>query len=138
MLTTTTVLIADDLALVRRNLRALIDDEPDLTVVGEAGSGVETIGLVSKLNPDVLVLDMMLGDITGIEVTHHVSKASPFTNVVFFSVYGDQSYISGAQQSGAKGYVLKKSPPDELLEAIRVVSRGGRHFTVPLVPPDKF
>jgi DNA-binding NarL/FixJ family response regulator len=105
-------------------------------VVGEAASGAETINLVSKLSPDILILDMILGDITGLEVTRHVRKESPVTKVVFFSMYGDQNYILEAQQLGAKGYVLKESPADELLRAIGVVTKGGRHFAVPL-PPDK-
>ncbi len=132
----TTVAIADDHAIVRQNLRALLEDEPNLTVVGEAGSGVETMSLVSMLSPDILVLDMILGDITGLEVARYVRKESPGTKVIFFSMYGDQGYILGSQQVGAKGYVLKKSPADELVRAIRIVSRGGQYFAKS-IPPDK-
>ena len=127
-----TLLIADDHTNVRRSIRALLEDEPDLTVVGEAGSGMEAIRLVDMLHPNILLLDMILGDITGIEVTRRVKNESPKTDVVIFSMYGNQSYVLGSRQAGAKGYLLKKSPPDELLKAIRVVSAGGQYFAASL------
>ena len=128
----TTLVIADDHTSVRRGIRALLEDEPDFAVVGVASNGVEAIRLVDMLSPDILLLDMILGDITGIEVTRHVRNESSKTDVVIFSMYDNQSYVLGARQAGAKGYVLKKSPPDELLRAIRVVSAGGQYFAVPL------
>ena len=128
----TTLVIADDHTGVRRGIRALLEDEPDFAVVGEASNGVEAIRLVDMLSPDILLLDMILGDITGIEVTRHVRNESSKTDVVIFSMYDNQSYVLGALQAGAKGYILKKSPPDELLRAIRVVSAGGQYFAVPL------
>ena len=120
----TTLVIADDHTSVRCGIRALLEDEPDFTVVGEASNGVEAIRLVDKLRPDVLVLDMILGDITAIEVTRHARNESSKTEVVIFSMYDNQSYVLGARQAGAKGYALKKSTPDELLKANRVVSAG--------------
>jgi len=128
----TTLVIADDHTSIRSSVRALLEDEPDFAVVGVAGNGVEAIRLVDMLSPDVLLLDMILGDITGIEVTRHVRNESSKTDVVIFSMYDNQSYVLGAQQEGAKGYVLKKSPPDELIRAIRAVSAGGQYFAVPL------
>jgi len=128
----TTLVIADDHASVRNGIRGLLEDEPDFIVVGEASNGVEAIHLVDMLSPKILLLDMILGDITGIEVTRQVVNESSKTDVVIFSMYGDQSYVLGAQQAGAKGYVLKKSPPDELIKAVRVVSAGGQYFAVPL------
>ena len=128
----TTLVIAEDHANVRRSIRALLEDEPDLTVVGEAGSGMEAIRLVDMLHPNILLLDMILGDITGVEVTRRVRNKSPKTDVVIFSMYDNQSYVLGSRQAGAKGYLLKKSPPDELLKAIRVVSAGGQYFAVSL------
>jgi len=128
----TTLVIADDHASLRNGIRGLLEDEPDFIVVGEASNGVEAIHLVDMLSPKILLLDMILGDITGIEVTRQVVNESSKTDVVIFSMYGDQSYVLGAQQAGAKGYVLKKSPPDELIKAVRVVSAGGQYFAVPL------
>lgn len=128
----TTLVIADDHINVRRSLRALLEDEPGLAVIGEAGSGIEAIRLVDTLHPNILLLDMILGDITGIEVTYRVRSESSNTDVIIFSMYGDQSYVLGSREAGAKGYLLKKSPPDELVKAIRVVSAGGQYFTASL------
>jgi len=128
----TTLIIAEDHINVRRSIRALLEDESDLTVVGEAGSGMEAIRLVDMLHPDILLLDMILGDINGIEVTRRVRNESSRTDVIIFSMYGDQSYVLGSRQAGAKGYLLKKSPPNELLKAIRAVSAGGQYFAATL------
>jgi two-component system, NarL family, response regulator NreC len=126
----TTLVIAEDHINVRRSIRSLLEEEPDLNVVGEAGSGMEAIRLVDILHPNILLLDMILGDINGIEVTRRVRNESSNTDVIIFSMYGDQSYVLGSRQAGAKGYLLKKSPPDELLKAIRVVSSGGQYFVL--------
>jgi DNA-binding NarL/FixJ family response regulator len=123
----TTVAIADDQTNVRQGVRAMLEAEPDLTVVGEAESGLETIRLVNELKPEVLVLDLALGDISGFEVATSIRDKSPLTKVVIFSIHGNGSYILRAQQVGAKGYVRKKTPQD-LAEAIRKVSAGGQHF----------
>jgi DNA-binding NarL/FixJ family response regulator len=122
-----TVAISDDQPGVRGGIRALLEAEPDLTVVGEAGSGLETIRLVDELRPEVLVLDLSLGDISGFEVSTRIRENSPSTKVVIFSVHGDGNYVLRAQQVGAKGYVRKRTP-QELVGAIRKVSAGGQYF----------
>jgi DNA-binding NarL/FixJ family response regulator len=126
-MTMTTVAISDDQPGVRQGVRALLEAEPDFTVVGEAGSGRETIRLVNELRPEVLVLDLSLGDISGFEVSTRIRKKSPATRVVIFSVHGDGNYILRARQVGAKGYVRKRTP-QELVSAIREVAAGGQHF----------
>jgi DNA-binding NarL/FixJ family response regulator len=123
----TTIAISDDQPGVRRGIRALLEAEPDLTIVGEAGSGLETIRLVNELRPEVLVLDLALGDISGFEVSARIRESSPATKVVIFSVHGDGNYLLRARQVGARGYVRKRTP-QELVGAIREVSAGGEYF----------
>ena len=124
----TTILLADDHAVVRHGLKALIEDEPNFNVVGEAGSGLEAIQMVSELKPDVLVLDIMMDDISGIEVARQVRKNSPRTAIVVLSMYGDKKHVLEALQAGAKAYVVKKAVASELIEAVRQVLVGRRYL----------
>lgn len=120
----TTILLADDHAVVRQGLKALLEDEVDFNVVGEAGSGLEAIRMVSELNPDVLVVDIMMEDISGIEVARQVRENSPHTAIVVLSMYGDKRHVLEALRTGAKAYVVKKSVTSELIEAVRQVLVG--------------
>lgn len=122
-----TVAIADDQTNVRRGVRTMLEAESDITIVGEAGGGLETLRLVGEMKPEVLVLDLLLGDINGFEVTSRLRDRSPTTRVVIFSVHWDGKYVQRAQQVGAKGYVPKKTP-NELVRAIREVSAGREYF----------
>lgn len=124
----TTILLADDHAVVRQGIKALLEDEPDFNVVGEAGSGLEAIRIASELKPDVLVLDIMMDDITGIEVARQVRQDSPRTAVVVLSMYGDRKHVLEALQAGAKAYVVKKSVTSELIEAVRQGLIGRRYL----------
>jgi len=124
----TTILLADDHAVVRQGLKALLEDEPNFTVVGEAGNGLEAIRMVNELNPEVLVLDIMMDDISGIEVARQVRKNSPNTAIVVLSMYGDKKHVLEALQAGAKAYVVKKSVTSELIEAVRQVLVGRRYL----------
>lgn len=124
-----TVLLADDHPVVRRGLRALLEAEPDFQVVGEAGDGLEAIGVVNSLQPDILVLDLMMGGLNGLEVTRQVRKGSPRTGVVILSMYGTESYVLEALRSGAKGYVLKEATSEELVRAVREVAMGRRYLS---------
>ena len=122
-----TILLADDHAVVRHGLKALLEDEPDFNVIGEAGSGLEAVRMVTELKPEVLVLDIMLDDISGIEVARQVGENSPRTAVVVLSMYGDKKHVLEALQAGAKAYVVKKSVTSELIEAVRMALIG-RHY----------
>jgi two-component system response regulator NreC len=123
-----TILLADDHALVRQGLRALLGEEPEFNVIGEAGSGLEAIRLCNELKPDVLVLDIMLDDVSGIEVARQVKDSCPRTAVVVLSMYGDKKHVLEALQAGAKAYVVKKSVSAELVQAVREALVGRRYL----------
>ena len=117
---------------MRQGIRALLDGQPDIRVVGEAADGPEATQLVERLEPDVLVVDMMMGGMNGIEVTRYVRKLSPKTCVVVLSMHSDEGYVLEALRAGAKAYVLKDSIVDDLLHAIREVVLGRRYLSHPL------
>jgi len=103
-----------------------------MSVVGEAADGPETTQLVERLQPQVLVVDIMMGGMNGIEVTHYVRKISPKTHVVVLSMHADEGYVMEALRAGAKAYVLKDSIADDLLHAIREAVLGRRYLSPPL------
>jgi two-component system response regulator NreC len=123
----TTILIADDHAVVREGLKALLEEEPDFEVIGEADNGLEAIRLTSELNPDILILDIMLDDISGIEVARQVTERCGKTAIVVLSMYGDSKHVLESLRAGAKAYVVKKSIPSDLVQAVRE-ARIGRHY----------
>ena len=128
----TTIVLADDHRVVRQGLRALLEVEPDFYIIAEAGDGLETVRLVESLQPNVLVLDLMMGGINGLEVTRQVSKRSPGTSVVILSMYGNEGYVLEALRAGAKAYVLKESTSDELIHAIREAAADRRYLGPPI------
>jgi DNA-binding NarL/FixJ family response regulator len=113
------VLLADDHPFVRRGIRNLLDAETDLSVVGEAEDGVQVIQLAEKFRPDILVVDLMMPNLNGLEVLKQVRHRSPKTRMVVLSMQSAEPYVVEAFRSGAIGYVLKDSAPDELIYAIR-------------------
>ena len=118
------VALCDDHAVVRSGLRRIIDDEDDLSVVGEAGSAAEAVSVASELLPDVFVVDLGLPDASGIEATRRVLHASPSTVVVILTVHDDVAYLKEAFAAGAHGYLVKDAADTDLVQAIRQVSRG--------------
>jgi two-component system, NarL family, response regulator NreC len=127
-----TIVLADDHHVVRRGIRALLEAETDMKVVGEAGTGLEATQLVQQLKPDVLVVDLMLADMSGLLVIRQSRKKSPRTSALVLSMYGNDCYVVEALQAGAKSYVLKDCPPEELLRAVREVGAGHRYLAPPL------
>lgn len=123
----TTIVLADDHHIVLRGIRALFEAEPDFSIVGETGDGLEAIQLVEHLQPDVLVLDLMMPGLHGLEVCREARKHSPRTQVVILSMYGSEAYVFEALRAGARAYVLKKSSSDELVSAVREATLG-RYF----------
>jgi DNA-binding NarL/FixJ family response regulator len=124
--------LADDHNIVRQGLRKLLEAEPDFRVIGEAGDGLEAAQIVESLEPDVFVVDVMMGGMNGLEVTKHVRKRSPKTRVVVLSMHADEGYVLEALRSGAKGYVLKDSLAEDLIHAIREAVAGRRYLSSPL------
>ena len=118
------ILLADDHNIVREALSALLNAEPDFQVVGEAGDGLETVSLVEKLHPQVLVLDLMMSALSGLEVLRRVKASSPQTQTIILSMHAEESYIVEALRAGARGYVLKGAGVESLAEAVRTAARG--------------
>jgi len=128
----TTIVLADDHQVVRHGLRVLLESEPNFRIVGEASDGLEAIDLVERQQPDIVVLDLMMPGLNGLEVARQSSHRSPRTNVVILSMYNNEAYVLEALRAGAKAYVLKASTSDELVRAIREVVAGRRYLSPPL------
>ncbi len=124
-----TIVLVDDHKIVRQGVKNLLEEEPDLKVIGEAANGTEGIELTEKLKPDILVSDLMMNGLNGIDVTRAVGERSPETKIIILSMYNDSGYVNQSMQAGAKGYVLKGSGIDELLAAIRQVGSGGCYLS---------
>jgi len=118
------VLIADDHPLVREGLRALIATEPDMDLVGEASDGVEAVDLAMSLQPDVILLDLMMPNKTGIEAIQEIKEENPDARILVATSFGEDENVFPAIKAGALGYLLKDSSPQELLSALREVHRG--------------
>jgi len=126
------VILADDHQVVRQALRSLLDAEADLRVVGEAGDGVETVAMVERLRPDVLVMDLFMPAASGLDAARQVAQISPSTRVVVLSMHGNDAYVLEAMRVGAKAYVLKTSTAAQLVHAIREVVAGRHYLSPPL------
>jgi two-component system response regulator NreC len=128
----TTIVLADDHHVVRQGLRRLLEAEPDFRIVGEAGDGLETVQLVERLQPEVLVLDLMMPSLNGLEVTRQVGQRSPQTRVIVLSMHSSEAYVLEALRHGAAGYVLKASSAADLIKAVREVTAGRHYLSPPL------
>jgi len=120
----TSVLIVDDQALVRVGLRKILDSEPELTVVGEAADGQDAVAEAKRLGPDVVLMDIRMPVLDGIEATRRVVQAQPATRVLMLTTFGLDSYVFDALHAGASGFMLKDAPPEEIVAAVRIVARG--------------
>ena len=128
----TTVVLADDHRVVRDGLRALLDAEPDISVVGEAADGLEVMALVDRLQPGVLVTDLMMPGLNGLDVTREVRRRSPETRTIILSMYANEAYVLEALTNGAYGYVVKDASAGELVRAVREAAAGRRYLSPPL------
>jgi DNA-binding NarL/FixJ family response regulator len=120
----TRVLIADDQALVRVGLRKILEAESDLTVVGEAEDGRDAAFETRRLGPDLVLMDIRMPVLDGIEATRRIVAAAPATRVVVLTTFGLDTYVYEALQAGASGFMLKDAPPEEIVAAVRIVANG--------------
>jgi DNA-binding NarL/FixJ family response regulator len=120
----TSVLIADDQALVRVGLRKILESEPETSVVGEAGDGEDAITEARRLRPDIVLMDIRMPVLDGIEATRRIVAAQPATRVLILTTFGLDTYVYDALRAGASGFMLKDAPPEEIAAAVRIVASG--------------
>jgi DNA-binding NarL/FixJ family response regulator len=120
----TTVLIADDQALVRVGLRKILEAEPDTEVVGEADDGEDAVAGAGRLRPDVVLMDIRMPALDGIEATRRIVRDQPLTRVLILTTFGLDHYVYDALRAGASGFMLKDAPPEEIAAAVRIVASG--------------
>ena len=118
------LLITDDHALVRQGIRAFLELQPDLSVLGEADSGETAVHMAAELAPDVVLMDLVMPGIGGVEATRQVKQASPHSQIIVLTSYHEDEYIFPALRAGALSYVLKNVGPDELADTVRKAARG--------------
>lgn len=129
----TKIVLADDHQIVRECLRALLAAEPDMEVIGEVSDGREVADTVARLKPDVLLLDLMMPGLNGLEVTIQVSRRSPEVRILILSMHANETYVREALHNGAAGYVVKDESLETLVTAIHAVREGGRYLCPSLV-----
>ena len=120
----TTVLVADEQALVRVALRKILESETEMRVVGEAVDGDDAVAAAARLRPDVVLMDIRMPVLDGIEATRRIVRAQPATRVLILTTFGLDSYVYDALRAGASGFMLKDAPPEEIAAAVRIVARG--------------
>jgi len=126
------VLLADDHALVRQGFRRILEDEPDITVVGEAGGGADAIALERTLDPDVVILDLGMPEINGLHAAIEILRRRADQRILMLSMHSDEQYVRNAIDAGVKGYILKNAMETELIRAVRTVASGGRFLSAGL------
>lgn len=129
---TLSILLADDHVLVRQGLRLVLESEADLRVAGEAADGLEALERARELNPDIVVLDVMLPALNGLEVVRRLGEERPDVKTVMLSMHTNEAYVCEALRNGALGYVLKSSAAADLVRAVRRAARGCRYLSPPL------
>jgi two-component system response regulator NreC len=123
------VLIADDHGVVRKGLRLLLQQFPEIEVVGEAGNGREAVRLAAELSPDVVLMDVAMPLLNGIDATEQIRKANENVGVILLTMHADEGYVLRAINAGVKGYLLKESAEEDLSRAVKAVSQGKPYFS---------
>jgi DNA-binding NarL/FixJ family response regulator len=123
-----TILLADDHDVVRKGMKMLLEDETDVKVIGEASDGLDAIEKVKNLMPNVVILDLTMPKMNGIEASRIISEEFPEVKILIFSMHNNREYIVSSVENGANGYLLKDTGKEELMRAIKVVSEGRKYF----------
>jgi two-component system response regulator NreC len=126
------IILADDHPVVHRGMQAILENERDFSIVGAAADGLEAVRLTERLKPDILVLDLMMPGLSGLEALQILRERSPRTRIVVLSMYSSQAFIGQALKSGATGYVLKGCPEENLVRAVREAAAGRRFLSPPV------
>jgi DNA-binding NarL/FixJ family response regulator len=124
----TRILIADDQELIRAGFRAILETQPDFTVVAEAGTGAEAVDAVRRTTPDIALMDIRMPVLDGIAATSRITAGGARTRVLILTTFDLDGYVYGALRAGASGFLLKNAPRDQLLDAVRIVARGDALF----------
>ena len=131
----TSVLIADDQELVRVGLRKILENDPQTTVAGEANNGEDAVNAATRLRPDVVLMDIRMPVLDGIEATRRIVNAQPATRVLILTTFGLDSYVYDALHAGASGFMLKDAPPEEIAAAIQIIANGDALLAPPSPAP---
>jgi len=123
------ILLADDHTVVRKGLRLLLESQPDFQVIADAANGRETVALAERYTPDVVVMDVAMPELNGIEAARQISAKLPHTAIVFLSMHSDEGYVLKALKSGARAYLLKDSAENDLINAVKAVREGKAFFS---------
>lgn len=127
-----TIVLADDHHIVREGLKTILNAQPDFQIVGEADDGLQVGPLVERLKPSVLVLDLMMPGLNGLEISRQVRRNTPQTQIVILSMHANEAYVAEALAAGAAAYLLKRATSDELINAIHEAVAGRRYLSSPL------
>jgi two-component system nitrate/nitrite response regulator NarL len=123
------VVLTDDHVFVRDGIKSLLENEANITVVGEATDGLEALALIDEVQPDLLILDIRMPNLTGIEVVEQLRAKNNFVKIIMLSMHESEEYVLKSIQAGADGYLLKGSSKEEFLKAVHTVSGGGKYFS---------
>src|SRR5690242_5589839 len=127
-----TLLLVDDHTIVRQGLKALLLGEDDITIIGEAQTGREAVALAAQLHPRIVIMDLAMPRLNGAEATRQILKAVPATKIIVLSTYGDDEHVQQALAAGAAAYLLKQTAAEDVVDAIKEVTRGNAYFSPPI------
>ncbi len=123
------ILLADDHAILRQGVRKIIEESDDMAVIGETGDGIELLGLLKKTTPDLIILDISMPSLRGIEATSEIKEANPEIKILILTMHKRKEYLYHALSAGAEGYMLKEDTSRDLLSAIETIRRGGIYLS---------